>query len=120
MRKCNSTVTVWDLCSGVCAVYMCACVCICAGGVKVTLNCSAAVCVSMLIPLERVRWRLSSASTSICKEGTNKLLNTTDSNAKLSLIWIPVHDQSTFYPCETFKSHLMFASLSCNISCTVL
>lgn len=83
VRKDNSSVTGWDLCSSVCtlAVRVCGCACVCVGvgGVKVTLNGVGAcvnVCASVQIPLERVRWRLSSASTSICREGTNKLLNT--------------------------------------------
>lgn len=74
VRKGNSSVTVCDLCSGVYSICrrVCLCVCVCVGGLKVTLNGIAAfvyVCVSMQIPLERVRWRLSSASSSICREG---------------------------------------------------
>lgn len=51
MRTGNSAVTVWDLCSGVCAVYVLQLVSVhvsvCAGGVKVTLNSSGAVCLSV-------------------------------------------------------------------------
>lgn len=69
MRKGNWSVTVWDLCTSVCTVVVPVCVCV--GRVKVTLNGIAAcvnTCVAMQIPLERVLWRLSSASTSIYRE----------------------------------------------------
>lgn len=70
------------ICAVVCVQYMCVpvCrrVCVCWGSEghpEWRCRCVYA-CVSVQIPLERVRWRLSSASTSICREGTNKLLNT--------------------------------------------
>lgn len=97
-------------------VYLCTYVRDCVGGVKVTLNWGVCfLCVSVRIPLERVRWRLSSASTSICRKGTNKLFNTIDSPGKLSLIWIHVLSGSEcyFHPVRHFSLHLMCQKVSC-------